>query len=79
MLIGWRLRWFAAATAGLLLVFISLLTVTYLRGIEADCGCFGPGDRISPLTIARDGSFLLPALFLAAEAKIRSRWKRASA
>jgi uncharacterized membrane protein YphA (DoxX/SURF4 family) len=78
MLVGWRLPWFAAATAGLLSVFTVLLAVTYLRGIEADCGCFGPGDRISPLTIARDASFLLPALFLAAEAWIRGRLKRVS-
>jgi uncharacterized membrane protein YphA (DoxX/SURF4 family) len=74
LLIGWKARYFAAATAALLSMFTLVLLVTYFRGIEADCGCFGPGDRISPLTITRDALFLVPAVFLAAEAKIRIRW-----
>lgn len=73
---GWKTRYVAAATAALLLMFTSALVITYFRGIDADCGCFGPGDRISPLTITRDGLFLLPAFFLIAEAEIRKRWIR---
>jgi putative oxidoreductase len=69
-LVGWKLRYVSLGASALLLAFIAILTVTYLRGIEADCGCFGFGDKISPLTIARDALILLPALFLAAEAKI---------
>jgi len=65
VLAGWKLRWVAAGAAALLGIFIVVQTSTYLRGIEADCGCFGFGERISPLTIARDGLLLLPALFLA--------------
>jgi uncharacterized membrane protein YphA (DoxX/SURF4 family) len=76
LLTGWKTRYFAAATAGLLLMFTLILAVTYFRGIDADCGCFGPGDRISPLTITRDGLFLLPAVFLIVEAEIRKRWSR---
>lgn len=76
LLAGWKLRYFAAGTAGLVSTFIILLTITYLRGIDAECGCFGAGDRISPWTITRDGSFLLPALFLAAEERIRARLHR---
>ncbi len=76
LLTGWKVRYFAAATTGLLLMFTLVLVVTYFRGIEADCGCFGPGDRISALTITRDGLFLLPALFLMVEADIRRRWSR---
>jgi uncharacterized membrane protein YphA (DoxX/SURF4 family) len=74
LLIGWKTRYFAAAAAALLSIFALVLLVTYFRGIEADCGCFGPGDRISPLTITRDALFLVPAVFLAAEAKIRILW-----
>ena len=64
ILTSWKTRWVAGASAGLLAFFIVVLTVTYLRGIEADCGCFGMGERISPMTIARDSLFLVPALFL---------------
>ncbi len=73
LLIGWKMRYIAAGATGLVSTFIVLLTVTYLRGIDAECGCFGFGDRISPLTITRDGLILLPALFLATEARIRAR------
>ncbi len=66
LLIGfrWKLRYFAGAATALLLFFIVILTVTYLRGIEADCGCFSFEDRISPKTIARDSLMLIPALYL---------------
>lgn len=76
LLTGRKTRYFAAATAGLLSMFTLILAVTYFRGIDANCGCFGPGDRISPLTIMRDGLFVLPAVFLIVEAKIRKRWSR---
>ncbi|MGA2262202.1 MAG: MauE/DoxX family redox-associated membrane protein [Acidobacteriota bacterium] len=75
LLVGWQMRYFAACTVGLLSMFMVILAVTYFRGIQADCGCFGPGDRISPLTIARDASFLVPAIFLAAETRIRGWWR----
>lgn len=71
LLIGWKLRFFAAGTIALLAMFMGVMTITYARGIEADCGCFGPGDRITPWTIARDASFLIPALFLFLEPRIR--------
>src|SRR5512143_1367103 len=61
MLTGPKIRWSAAFSAGLLAFFIVILTITYLRGIEANCGCFGVGERISPLTLARDSLFILPA------------------
>jgi uncharacterized membrane protein YphA (DoxX/SURF4 family) len=75
LLAGWQMRYFAACTVGLVSMFMVILAVTYFRGIQADCGCFGPGGRISPLTIARDASFLVPAIFLAAETRIRGWWR----
>ena len=65
ILTGWKLRYFAAGGAGLLGTFILAMAVTYARGIDADCGCFGLGEKISPFTLARDTLFLLPAVFLA--------------
>ncbi len=66
LLMGFRrkVRYLAGASAILLLFFIVILAITYLRGIEADCGCFGFDDPISPKTIARDSLMLIPALYL---------------
>jgi uncharacterized membrane protein YphA (DoxX/SURF4 family) len=73
LLTGWKIRYVSIGASALLLAFIAILTVTYLRGIDADCGCFGFGDKISPRTIARDVLILVPAIFLASEARLRSR------
>ncbi|MGD9161824.1 MAG: MauE/DoxX family redox-associated membrane protein [Desulfobacteraceae bacterium] len=66
LLIGFRrkLRYLAGVSTLLLLFFIVILTITFLRGIEADCGCFSFSDPISPGTIARDSLMLIPALYL---------------
>jgi putative oxidoreductase len=74
LLVGWKVRYFAAFTAGLLSLFSTILVITYLRGIDAECGCFGVGGRITPWTIGRDALILLPAIFLVLEARIRRRW-----
>jgi putative oxidoreductase len=64
-LIGWKfIRYVAGAATALLLFFMAILTITYLRGIDANCGCFSMDDRISPGTIARDSLILIPALYL---------------
>jgi putative oxidoreductase len=73
LLLGWRMRYVALGACGLIAAFIGILAITYLRGIDANCGCFSFGDRITPLTIVRDGLILLPALYLAAESVLRTR------
>lgn len=69
----WRRVSTVAATA-LLGVFFSLMVRAWLRGQKIDCGCFGPGEAISPLTLIRDGSLLAGALLLA----VHSFWRRSS-
>ena len=64
LLIGWKIRYVAAATTALLLFFTVILSITYFRGIDANCGCFDFDSRISPLTILRDSIILIPALYL---------------
>ena len=64
LLLGIMIRYTAAFTGGFLTFFISVMLITYFRGIEADCGCFGIGEKISPLTLARDTFFILPAFYL---------------
>lgn len=76
ILIGWKIRYFAAAATALLLFFSLLLAVTYFRGIEANCGCFSFDDPISPLTILRDGIIVVPAIYLLLEDRIRMRFKQ---
>jgi putative oxidoreductase len=73
LLIKRKIRYAAVVATALMLFFIILLTITYFRGIEANCGCFSFDDRISPKTIARDSLMLLPALYLLAEPLIRKR------
>ncbi len=73
VLIGWKMRYVALAACGLLMAFIGVLAVTYFRGIDANCGCFSFSDRITPLTMVRDGLILLPALYLAVESLLRLR------
>jgi len=76
VLIGWKMRYFAGAVTALLLFFIVILTITYARGIDANCGCFGLGEKISWKTILRDSLFLLPTLYLLFENGSRFRVQR---
>ncbi len=73
LLVGWKSRWFGAVAALLLVTFILVMGITYARGIEADCGCFGPGERISLVTLVREVLFLIPAAFLVFEPRQRLR------
>lgn len=68
LVLGWQLRYVATATALLLGAFLVAMGITYARGIEANCGCFGFGEPISPQTLARDTVFLGLALYLAISA-----------
>ncbi len=72
LLLGLKIRYTAGLAAALLLFFTLIMLATYLRGIETDCGCFGVGERISPLTLVRDALFILPALFLV----VQPWWER---
>lgn len=73
LLTGWKSRYVAMAATGLLLFFTVILTITYFRGINANCGCFSFDDQITPKTIARDSILLIPALFLVFEEKLLRR------
>lgn len=72
-IIGWKMRFVALAACGLLGMFIAILAITYLRGIDANCGCFSFDDQITPLTMVRDGIIIVPAIYLALESRLRAR------
>jgi uncharacterized membrane protein YphA (DoxX/SURF4 family) len=61
LVIGFRVRW-VAVTCGVLLAgfWLSMLRA-YLKGMDIDCGCFGPGERISVLTLLRDSLMVILA------------------
>jgi len=58
ILSGIWLRWFALIATLLLAVFLSILTRSYLMGLQVDCGCFGSGEALGPMTLVRDGLML---------------------
>ncbi len=73
VLIGWKMRYVSLAACALLMSFIGILAITYFRGIDANCGCFNFNDRITALTLVRDGLILLPALYLVVESFLSRR------
>jgi len=73
LLAGWKIRWVAGAAAALLLFFTAIMSITYFRGIEANCGCFSFTDKISPWSILRDSVILIPALYLVFEPLFRRK------
>lgn len=47
------------------LVFAGFFTVivrTYILGLEINCGCFGPGEKLGPRNLVIDGSLLALAI-----------------
>jgi hypothetical protein len=65
---GWKLPYSATFTTLLLGTFLVMMGITYARGIEAACGCFGTSEPISPRTLARDSLIFAAAAALAARA-----------
>ena len=55
LVLGVGLRWVAAVTSALLLMFFAILVRSYALGMDVDCGCFGPGEKLSWKTLVRDG------------------------
>jgi uncharacterized membrane protein YphA (DoxX/SURF4 family) len=62
LLSGWQLPFSAAAASVLLTGFFGVMVRTYMQGLEINCGCFGPGERLGPWSLVRDGSMLAFAL-----------------
>ncbi len=73
LLIGYRIRLVAAATSALLLVFFGVMLRTYFRGLEINCGCFGPGETLGVKTLVRDGLLLGVALVVTTTAFLSAR------
>jgi uncharacterized membrane protein YphA (DoxX/SURF4 family) len=70
-------RWLHISTTAsslLLLVFFGLLVTAQLKGMQINCGCFGPDEPLSWKTVLRDGALLSSSLLITA-ITLRTRLK----
>jgi len=78
LLSGVLFRYSALMTTLLLGAFFAMMVRTYKMGLEINCGCFGPGERLGVGTLLRDGSLLALAIAVTVGAFVVSRRKRAN-
>jgi hypothetical protein len=64
LLSGFLQRWFGLASTLLLGFFFSLMVRSWAIGLNIDCGCFGPGEALGPMTMVRDGSLVALGLIV---------------
>jgi uncharacterized membrane protein YphA (DoxX/SURF4 family) len=62
LMIGWPLRIASSVTSLLLLTFFGTMVRSYALGLEINCGCFGPNEKLGATTLLRDGALLALAL-----------------
>jgi len=63
----------SAVASALLLTFFAILVRSFVLGMDIDCGCFGPGEKLSLRTLVRDGLLAGLSLAVTAGAVHRSR------
>ena len=73
VLIGWRLRIWATAITVILVGFLAVVTRAYLLHMDINCGCFGTPEKLTGLTVVRDGVFTALALLMTVFAFIEAR------
>lgn len=59
-----QMRYVASFATVLLAVFLSILLWSYARGLQVDCGCFGPGESLGALTLARDAALVAASCWM---------------
>jgi uncharacterized membrane protein YphA (DoxX/SURF4 family) len=60
LMTGIALRFSSLLTTLAVCVFITAMLSASARGLTINCGCFGPGEQIGPLSVARDALLFLP-------------------
>jgi len=73
LLIGWRLRIWATAITAIMVGFLAAVTRAYLLHMDINCGCFGTPEKLTGMTVVRDGAFTALALLMT----VFRSWKRA--
>jgi uncharacterized membrane protein YphA (DoxX/SURF4 family) len=61
---GFGLRYAAAGATALLGLFFAVMLRSYAKGMKIDCACFGFGEPIGPVTLARDAILLALSISL---------------
>jgi len=78
LLIGWRLRIWSTAITVIMVGFLAAVTRAYLLHMDINCGCFGTPEKLTGMTVVRDGAFtvlaLLMTIFAFMEARNRHPW-----
>jgi uncharacterized membrane protein YphA (DoxX/SURF4 family) len=73
LLIGWRLRIWAAAISVIMVGFLAVVTRAYLLHMDINCGCFGTPEKLTGMTVVRDAAFTALALVMTVFAFIEAR------
>lgn len=73
VLIGWRLRIWATAITLIMAGFLTVVTRAYLLHMDINCGCFGTPEKLTGMTVVRDGVFTALALLMTIFAFIEAR------
>jgi uncharacterized membrane protein YphA (DoxX/SURF4 family) len=64
LIAGFRLRITASVSTILLGGFLAVMIRSYVKGLGIDCGCFGFGEALSGMTLARDSLLFACSLAL---------------
>lgn len=73
LVLGIWVRWVAAFTSALLLVFIGAMTRALILHIQIKCGCFGNDEPLTIWTLLRDSSLLVLSLAVTIGAFLTAR------
>jgi uncharacterized membrane protein YphA (DoxX/SURF4 family) len=73
LLSGIALRYSSLAATLLIAGFFAVVVRSFAAGLEINCGCFGPGEKLGPWTLVRDGSMLAAAIAITVTAFVVHR------
>jgi len=73
---GMGLRYISVVASLLLAGFFAVMLRAHFKGLEIDCGCFGPGEKLGARTLIRDGALLGVSLALTVAAFLVPQSKR---
>jgi len=76
LLTGILLRFSSVIATLVFAGFFTLIVRTYLLGLEINCGCFGPGEKLGPRNLIVDGSLLALAIAVTVGAFLSRRKSR---
>ena len=82
LVVGFWKRVAASAATILLATFLAIMVRAYFGELNIDCGCFGIGQALGPMTLVRDSLLVLLSLavtlglFLAPETRAKGQTKR---